>query len=123
MENNEKMNGNIEADNSFLPDPGNSDDTTIFKKDGTIIRTISTYYSEAEFKLYRMAILLLGAIVIITVIGVIYLAQQKVDTIPESIIVIGSVAIGALAGVLAPSQSKSSTETTTAPTKPTTNGK
>ena len=110
--------GNSKVERAIILDP-NRDETQI-DKEGKIITKISTYSSEAEFKLYAMVIALLGGIVILTVIAVFVLSLNGKD-ISDAVIGMGSVAIGALAGVLAPSPAKPSTQTTTAtpPTPPT----
>jgi TRAP-type C4-dicarboxylate transport system permease small subunit len=62
-------------------------------------------YSKYEFWLYLAVILFLGIIVLIALISAICL-QAHDKSIPEFIVSIGSVAIGTLAGVLAPSPTK-----------------
>ncbi len=56
--------------------------------------------------IYRMVVFALGAVVVIAVSGTIWLAAQKLVPVPETITAIGSAAIGALAGLLAPSPSE-----------------
>ena len=55
---------------------------------------------------YRMVVGALGAAVLLTVIGAIVLVAIGKGEIPASIIALGSAAVGALAGLLAPSPSR-----------------
>jgi len=52
--------------------------------------------------IYRIVVLALGLTVLLAVSGGIYLAVKQVTTTPEILIAIGSAAVGALAGLLAP---------------------
>ena len=56
--------------------------------------------------IYRMVILFLGSVVLVTVAGGIYLTAiggtSQNFQIPQGIVAIGSAAVGALAGLLAP---------------------
>ena len=52
--------------------------------------------------IYRIVVGVLGLVVLITIIGVIILAVYGV-TIPDVLTALGSAAVGALAGLLAPS--------------------
>jgi|LGVF01.1.fsa_nt_gb uncharacterized membrane protein YbhN (UPF0104 family) len=53
--------------------------------------------------IYRIVVLALGFTILIAVIGSIYLAANKIESTPEILVAIGSTAVGALAGLLAPS--------------------
>lgn len=57
---------------------------------------------------YRWAIYILGGVAALTVIGLILIASWSL-TAPDGLVAIGSASIGGLAGLLAPSMSKSST--------------
>lgn len=94
-----------------LPPGGTTTEQTTTDKDGNTITITTTTYSEAEYKLYSMVIKLLGVIVIIALISAIGLAVTG-KTVPEFVVSLGSVAIGTLAGVLAPSPTKTPPETT-----------
>jgi uncharacterized membrane protein YbhN (UPF0104 family) len=52
--------------------------------------------------IYRIVVLALGLTVLLAVSGGIYLVVKQVTTTPEILIAIGSAAVGALAGLLAP---------------------
>lgn len=58
-----------------------------------------------DLVIYRIVVTVLGAAVLVTVIGGIYLARKADPNIklPDGIVAIGSAAVGALAGLLAPS--------------------
>ena len=53
--------------------------------------------------IYRMVVGFLGSAVVLTIIGGFYLSIKTAATIPEGLIALGSAAVGALAGLLAPS--------------------
>ena len=53
--------------------------------------------------IYRIVVLALGLTVLISVSGSIFLAANKIQSTPEILVAIGSAAVGALAGLLAPS--------------------
>ena len=53
--------------------------------------------------IYRIVVLALGLTVLLAVSGGIYLAVKQVTATPEILVAIGSAAVGALAGLLAPS--------------------
>ncbi len=60
---------------------------------------------DTDRTVYRIVVLALGAVVILVVLGVIVLALrsgQGTPFIPEVLTALGSAAIGALAGILAP---------------------
>jgi hypothetical protein len=94
-----------------LPPGGTTTEQTTTDKDGNTITITTTTYSEVEYNLYSMVIKLLGGIVIIALISAVGLAVTG-KTVPEFVVSLGSVAIGALAGVLAPSPTKTPPETT-----------
>jgi hypothetical protein len=52
---------------------------------------------------YRIVVLSLGFAVLIGMIGLIVLSWKGVQTVPDGLVAIGSAAVGALAGLLAPS--------------------
>lgn len=52
---------------------------------------------------YRIVVLSLGFAVLIGLIGLIVLSLKNVQSIPDGLVAIGSAAVGALAGLLAPS--------------------
>jgi len=51
---------------------------------------------------YRMVVFFLGSAVLSTILGGLYIATTAAD-LPEGLIALGSAAVGALAGLLAPS--------------------
>jgi len=53
--------------------------------------------------IYRLVVIFLGFTVISSVIGAIILAARGITTTPEILVAIGSAAVGAMAGLLAPS--------------------
>lgn len=57
--------------------------------------------------IYRIVVLVLGLSVLSALIGAIYLSAQKLP-IPETLTALGSAAVGALAGLLAPSPAQRS---------------
>lgn len=56
---------------------------------------------------YRAVVMILGLVVIVVVVGGVVLAFKTADgsslTLPDAVVAMGSAAIGALAGLLAPS--------------------
>ena len=58
---------------------------------------------------YRLVVGFLGGALIIVAAGIIYLSLSRVTPTPESLTAIGSAAVGALAGLLAPSPFSRST--------------
>jgi hypothetical protein len=52
--------------------------------------------------IYRIVVSVLGLVVLVAMIGAILFGYEKI-TIPETLTAIGSAAVGALAGLLAPS--------------------
>ena len=52
--------------------------------------------------IYRIVVLSLGLTVLATVIGGLFIKVTSAQNIPEGIIALGSAAVGALAGLLAP---------------------
>lgn len=57
---------------------------------------------QSDVWIYRMVVAALGLVVLISIIGAIYLANSA-NGVPDAIISLGSAAVGALAGLLAPS--------------------
>jgi hypothetical protein len=55
---------------------------------------------------YRMVVFFLGSAVLSTILGGLYIATTAAD-LPEGLIALGSAAVGALAGLLAPAPSHS----------------
>jgi hypothetical protein len=53
--------------------------------------------------IFRLVVAFLGIAVLLTIIGGFYLSIKTAATIPEGLIALGSAAVGALAGLLAPS--------------------
>jgi hypothetical protein len=53
--------------------------------------------------IFRLVVAFLGVAVLLTIIGGFYLSIKTAVTIPEGLIALGSAAVGALAGLLAPS--------------------
>ena len=56
--------------------------------------------------IYRLVVAFLGLTVLLTILGGFYLSIKTAATIPEGLIALGSAAVGALAGLLAPSPMK-----------------
>lgn len=52
--------------------------------------------------MYRIVVIALGVVVLAAVVGAIVLAASKLE-VPQALIALGSTALGALAGLLAPS--------------------
>lgn len=52
---------------------------------------------------YRIVVLSLGFAVILGLLGLIVLSWRNVSNVPDGLVAIGSAAVGALAGLLAPS--------------------
>ena len=77
----------------------------MFKKDP--VKALETFATplQTDKILYRIVVGSLGAAVLITLIGAIALVAFGRDT-PEILVAIGSAAVGALAGLLAPSPSR-----------------
>jgi hypothetical protein len=80
-------------------------ETSIKENPAETIASIADSPLQTDVWIYRMVILILGAVILIAIIGGIFLSLEG-KNIPESIVSIGSVAIGALAGLLAPSPKK-----------------
>ena len=66
---------------------------------------------ETDLWIYRMVVLFLGLTILVTVLGGIILTYQGGTSqnfqIPQGVVAIGSAAVGALAGLLAPSPRQS----------------
>ncbi|MDI7259235.1 MAG: hypothetical protein QME90_04845 [Thermodesulfobacteriota bacterium] len=56
--------------------------------------------------IFRLVVAFLGFSVLFTIVGGFYLSIKTAATIPEGLIALGSAAVGALAGLLAPSPMK-----------------
>lgn len=69
------------------------------------IKTLAAVFHpplETDVWIYRGVVFALGMTVIVAAIGAIYLAASSLPT-PEVLVALGSAAVGALAGLLAPS--------------------
>jgi len=86
---------------------------TMIKKDKNLEEEIRkdpvkaiTKIAESPLKtdkwIYRIVVSALGLAVLIIVIGGIYLAAKPNTAIPDTLVALGSAAVGALAGLLAP---------------------
>lgn len=53
--------------------------------------------------IFRLVVAFLGLAVLLTIVGGFYLSIKTAASIPEGLIALGSAAVGALAGLLAPS--------------------
>ena len=62
---------------------------------------------ETDRVIYRIVVGSLGGVLIIVALGLILLALKAVSPVPDGLVAIGSAAVGALAGLLAPSPSTS----------------
>ena len=60
---------------------------------------------QADNWIYRIVVGALGLAVLLSVVGAIFLSAQKITPIPDMLTAIGSAAVGALAGLLAPTPS------------------
>jgi len=69
------------------------------------LQTLSTPL-QADRWIFRLVVAFLGLTVLLTVLGGFYLSIKTAATIPEGLIALGSAAVGALAGLLAPSPMK-----------------
>ena len=62
---------------------------------------------DSDVWIYRMVVGALGLVVLIAIIGAVYLAtsssKEFIREVPDAVLALGSAAIGALAGLLAPS--------------------
>ena len=56
--------------------------------------------------IYRLVVFFLGLTVLVAVLAGIILPMNKIENIPQILVAIGSAAVGALAGLLAPSPTK-----------------
>ena len=59
---------------------------------------------QSDWWIFRLVVAFLGLAVLLTIIGGFYLSIKTAATIPEGLIALGSAAVGALAGLLAPHQ-------------------
>ena len=66
------------------------------------IAKIAEHPLELDKWIYRIVVLMLGLTVLLAACGAIYLAGIAQAEIPDILIAIGSAAVGALAGLLAP---------------------
>ncbi len=58
---------------------------------------------QSDRLVYRLVVSFLGAAVVLTILGGFYVSIATAAAIPEGLIALGSAAVGALAGLLAPS--------------------
>jgi hypothetical protein len=62
---------------------------------------------QSDTWIYRMVVAALGLVVLIAIVGAIYLTAKSstayIYQVPDALIALGSAAVGALAGLLAPS--------------------
>ncbi len=67
-------------------------------------KTVEDLRTPLEFDawIYRAVVIFLGLLAIIAVFGALYTTAAN-KTLPESVVALGSTAVGALAGLLAPS--------------------
>ena len=79
------------------PDP-----ITEFKKVAIEAKSLTQAIYTKDKWIYRMVIITLGVLVVGTAIGAIILATQD-KSAPEVLVALGSAAVGAMAGLLAPS--------------------
>lgn len=79
------------------------EDSALSHRDKRVLERLPlpAYHGDNQF--YRIVALFLGATVVLCVIGAIYLAYAEKD-IPDALVALGSAAVGALAGLFAPSQ-------------------
>jgi len=77
------------------------------KKDPVkVIRTIGQSPLEFDVWIYRLVVLALGLAVLMAVGGAIFLTWSTDKQVPQVLVALGSAAVGALAGLLAPSPTK-----------------
>jgi len=69
------------------------------------LQTLSTPLQSDRW-IFRLVVAFLGLTVLLTVLGGFYLSIKTAATIPEGLIALGSAAVGAMAGLLAPSPMK-----------------
>ncbi|MFA5015669.1 MAG: hypothetical protein WC549_09040 [Actinomycetota bacterium] len=60
--------------------------------------------------IYRSAIIVLGSVIIIAIIGTIWLTLAGIKELPSILIALGSASVGAIAGILTPTGSKEKKE-------------
>jgi len=58
---------------------------------------------DTDVWIYRIIVLVLGLVILLTVGGIMFVYNKEGSTIPETLTALGSGALGALAGLLAPS--------------------
>ena len=72
------------------------------------IRSVAAPPLQSDAWIYRMVVAFLGFTVLVTVVGLIVLAATGKSPAPEGLVALGSAAVGALAGLLAPSPASTS---------------
>src|SRR4030065_2282720 len=60
--------------------------------------------------IYRMAIIVLGSVIIIAIIGTIWLTLAGIKELPSILIALGSASVGAIAGLLTPTGTREKKE-------------
>ncbi len=58
---------------------------------------------DSDIWIYRMVVLFIGLVLILSILGILFIYSEEGKKIPESLTALGSGALGALAGLLAPS--------------------
>ncbi len=76
------------------------------KKDLRLLAVLFQPPLESDKWIYRIVVMALGLAVLLSVGGAILLAWHSQGATPEGVVAIGSAAVGALAGLLAPSPAK-----------------
>lgn len=93
------------TENQQLVDEVKTDPTTTLQRVASqVVRDIPPALQSDPW-IYRIVVLVLGLSVLSALIGAIILSAQKLP-IPETLTALGSAAVGALAGLLAPSPSQ-----------------
>ena len=91
----------ITGNSTLLSDVKTDPASTLKKVADQVVRDLPPALTSDPW-VYRIVVSVLGVVVIAAVIGAIVLGYQWI-TIPETLTAIGSAAVGALAGLLAPS--------------------
>lgn len=69
------------------------------------VTDIAASQSVPDTFVYRIVVLALGLALLVSLCGLIFLSLRSIENIPDGLVAIGSAAVGALAGLLAPSPS------------------
>lgn len=97
--------GNIEFFKTLAQDPVGTIQTLEDKKDFSQAPAYERYEASADPLIYRVAVIVLGAIAIGSLISLSYLLNKESSHL-DGLIALGSASIGALAGMLIPQQSQ-----------------